>query len=254
MPALKLNVVFHGMFAFIFWRDRVEVLTPPEDDHVYKAGSWGRERRLREGGVYFLRGVTPGTRPTLDPSANLIVREVNRIERSPEAVFCSFELPLPAGITGLRRLQVDPARRLVGGTAAAAMPASLPLVQVFTYSFADAAVISFDPLPVWAPEPDPQGIVNLHVWAESDSVFTEAEHDHPLRGFERLMRIFPGLDLELLYSTGTPMDGSVSVPGMEVWEQATLRERSRLLFGGPKESGRGAELTNCLGLIVDNGE
>ena len=130
------------------------------------------------------------------------------------------------------------------------------MVQVLTFDFHDVAKLSFDPLPVWSPEPNALGVVNLHVWAESDSVFTEAERDHPIRGFHQLMRIFPGVDLQLLHSAGAPMDSSVAVPGMEVWEQATLRERSRLLFGAPKDpgDGRGAELTNCLSLIIDNEE
>jgi hypothetical protein len=251
MSAYKLNVVFHGMFAFLFRRDRVEVLTPPEDDHVYKAGSWGRERRLREGAVYTLSGVKPGTRPKLDPRTNLIVSGVNGIECTQDTVFCSFHLPLPLQVTGLRRLKVD--SKLLRGAAAPTLPETLPLVQVLTYAFDDAARLRFDPLPVWSPKPDGHGVANLHVWAESDSVFTEEERDHPIRGFERLMRIFPGVDLQLLYSAGAPMDSSVTVQGMEVWEQATLRERSRLLFGAPQEpgDGRGAELTNCLSLMVD---
>jgi len=254
--AQKLNVVFHGMFAFIFWNDHIEVLAPEEDDHMYRAGSWGRERRLREGGVYALDGVTPSKTPIrLDPTKNLVLSRLTNINRDPRILFCSFTFPLPESMTGLRHVKLEPARSLFGGAASKSVSiTTLPLIQVFTYQVGDFAKLRFNPLPLWTPTPGPQGIANLHVWGESDSVFTEDDRDHPMRGFEQLTSLFPDLDLQLLYSTGAPMDGSVQVPGMEVWEQATLRERSRLMFGGlmPLSGERGAEVTNCLNALIDN--
>jgi hypothetical protein len=252
----KLNLIFHGMFAFVIWRDHIEVLAPEEEDHVYKAGAWGRERRLRQGGVYTLQGANPGAkRPALNPKENLVLSNLTQIERDPETLFFSVILPFPESMTGLRRVKLDSTRRLFGGAASSTVSAtSLPLVQVMTYAIDDVTKLCFPPLPVWLPKPDGHSFLNLHIWAESDSFFTDAERDHPIRGFERLTRLFPGLDLQLLYSTGAPMDGSVQIPGMEVWEQATLRERSRLLFGVPQDpsTARGAEVTNCLTMHVDN--
>jgi hypothetical protein len=247
----KLNVIFHGMFAFVLWRDAVEVLAPEEEDHVYKAGSWGRERRLDNGQEYTLEGVRPGpAAPDLDPTENLIVSGLTHIVRDPNVLFCSFNLPLPQSINGLRRVTLQPDRPLFGGTVAREVsPRRIPLVQVLTYQVEDWKHVRLEPLPVWAPSPSVAGIANLHIWAESDSFFTEAERDHPMHGFQQMMRLFPDLDLTLLYSTGAPMEQSVEVRGVEVWEQATLRERSRLVYGaGP----RGAEVTNCLSIHVSN--
>jgi len=258
MPSQKLNVVFHGMFAFITWPDGIEVLAPNEEDHVYKAGAWGRERRLCEGCVYTLTGVVPhSNRPELNPSENLVVRNLRQINRDPEVLFCSMRLPFPESLEGLRRVQLHDDRPIFGGAAADQIVASsLPLVPVLTYAVDDLARVAFDPLPMWVAEPGANGIANLHVWAESDCFFTEDERDHPIRGFEQLIRLFPGLDLQLLYSTGAARDAEVPVPGMQDWEQATLRERSRLLYGIPQDpnGGRGAEVTNCLALNVDNSD
>ena len=244
------------MFAFVIWKDRIEVLAPQEEDHVYKAGAWGRERRLREGGVYRLQGVMPGTAPpALNANENLIVSRWTEIERDRELLFCALNLPLPESMTGLRRVKADSSRRLFGGAAAATLsPQTLPLIQVLTYGVEDSAKLRFDPIVPWVPAADAQGVVNLHIWAESECLFTEMERDHPMHGFECMMRLFPGRDLKLSYSPRAAMDGSVELPGMQVWEQATLRERSRLLFGVPEEigDGRGAEVTNCLALVVDN--
>jgi hypothetical protein len=256
-PAQRLNLVFHGMFAFVFWRDRLEVLAPQEDDHVYKAGAWGRERRLREGHTYALRGVQPGASPPpIDASGNLIVSRFTTIERDPDVLCCSIQLALPDSMSGLRRVKLHPTQRLFAGAAIGdATPTSVPLIQVLTFNVEDFSGVSLDPLTTWTPKPGRLGSVNLHIWAESDSFFTEEEKDHPIRGFEQLIRLFPGLDLQLLYSTGVPMDPAVDVPGLEVWEQATLRERSKLLFGVPEDPDeRGAEVTNCLSLIVDNSD
>jgi hypothetical protein len=256
--AKRLNVVFHGMFAYVIWPDHVEVMAPQEEDHVYKAGAWGRERRLKEGGAYTLEGVRPGTEKlAINPRENLVLSQLRTIDRSVDALFFSLRMPLPHCMTGLRRVRLDPQKQLFRGEAARDLSLTmLPLIQVLTYVVDDFSAVHLDPNHTWRPDPASAGTANLHIWAESDSVFTAQEKDHPIHGFQQLVRLFPGLELQLLYSTGAPPEQPIAVGGMQVWEQATLRERSQLMYGVPNTSGeddsRGAEITNCLSLIVQN--
>src|SRR5436305_14965226 len=53
----QLNIIFHGLFSYIIWSDHLEVLAPQVDEHVYKAGTWGQEMRLKESVMYRLTGV-----------------------------------------------------------------------------------------------------------------------------------------------------------------------------------------------------
>src|SRR5579871_6838679 len=119
-PGLQLNVVFHGLFAYIIGPNGVEVLAPQVDDHVYKAGTWGKEFPLKASVVYELQGVHGEVQPpSVDEQNNLVLKNISNIDRSPARLFCSFMLPLPTKIVGLRTVRSGAGRPIFVGSAAA---------------------------------------------------------------------------------------------------------------------------------------
>lgn len=250
---VQLNVVFHGLFSYIIWPDHVEVLVPMVDDHVYKAGTWGREFRLREGVVYHLDGVHAEARiPEIDMRNNLVLTKVSKIDRSPERIFCSFILPLPRQIIGLRLASSPPNHPTFQGKALnGTNPDSIPLVQAMIYSVESQPNLG-KKFP-WVPEDNGSGAINLHIWAEPEVDMPEGSH--PMQAFSRLMAIFPDVDLQLAFGASALPDKATHVRGLKPWEERSLVERSKLLFPPKPQKpaiSKGTEVSNCVGMIVVN--
>src|SRR6266853_804392 len=165
---LQLNVVVHGLVSYIIWPDHIEVLVPQVDEHVYKAGSWGKELRLKESSVYRLTGVYgASTPPQIDVRNNLVLRKISNIDRSQAKLFCSFNLPLPLEFKALRQARAN-GPIVTGRSLPADAPTSLPLVQTLIYRIEDLSNLSLSNNFLWKPEVTAMGTVNLHIWAEPD--------------------------------------------------------------------------------------
>lgn len=251
---LQLNVVFHGLFAYIINHDHIEVLAPQVDEHAYKAGTWGKEFRLKETAVYQLQGIhAEKNAPPLDVRNNLVLKNITTIDRSPAKLFCSFILPLPKQIVGLRMVQSAPQRPIFLGSAAAQLKTTaVPLIQTFIYQIDDVRRLRLNDSG-WQPEIINQQVVNLHIWAEPDVEMAELSTTHAVQGFSQLLALFPGVDLQLAFSTGAAPDTKTQVLSLNGWEERTLIERYQLLFPpAPKRKKKGAEIANCIGLVVMN--
>lgn len=252
---LQLNVVVHGLVSYIIWPDHIEVLVPQVDEHVYKAGSWGKELRLKESSVYRLTGVYgASTPPQIDVRNNLVLRKISNIDRSQAKLFCSFNLPLPLEFKALRQARAN-GPIVTGRSLPADAPTSLPLVQTLIYRIEDLSNLSLSNNFLWKPEVTAMGTVNLHIWAEPDvDMAAMSSLGHPTQAFSRLMALFPEVDLHLEFSAAAPTDKITNVRGLNGWEESSLIERQMLLF--PKneklKSGKGTEVSNCVGLIVLN--
>ena len=252
---LQLNVVFHGLVSYIVWPDHIEVLVPQVDEHVYKAGSWGKELRLKESFVYRLTGVYgASTPPQIDVRNNLVLRKISNIDRSQTKLFCSFNLPLPLEFKALRQARAN-GPIITGRSLSADAPTSVPLVQTLIYRIEDLSNLRLSNNFLWKPEVTAMGTVNLHIWAEPDvDMAAMASVGHPTQAFSRLMALFPEVDLHLEFNAAAPTDKITNIHGLNGWEENSLIERQMLLF--PKneklKSGKGTEVSNCVGLIVFN--
>ena len=252
----QLNLILHGMTAMVIWPDHVEVLFPEIDDHVYKAGSWGKELRLKQGVTYQLSGVESAPKPpAIDRKNNLVLEKVSRIDRSSGRIFCSLILPLPSQIVGLRRARNTRQRPLFSGRSTVNFAVdSVPLLYTLVYRFQDVNQLSLGNSLAWVPAPDADGTVNLHVWAEPDIDFGAASINHPPHAFDSLMALFPEIQLKLEFSPSVQPERQIAVRGVHVWEQYTFLERSKLLY--PVQPAvhehKGTEVSNCIAVIVDN--
>jgi hypothetical protein len=258
--SVQLNIVFHGLFSYVIWSDHVEVLAPQVDEHVYKAGTWGKELRLKESATYQLSGVHAETvPPKVDFRNNLVLENVSNIDRGPDKLFFSFNLPLPKEILGLRLAHPDAKRPAFSGTAISnGALEGLPLVQVLVYEVDNLDALSLGANFHWIPEIIGNNAVNLHVWAEPEiEMAGDGQSTHASQAFSHLMALFPGVDLHLVFSTAAPPDKNTAVRGLNGWEENALVERQQLLFPsqtGKQQRHRGTEVSNCIGVIILNGQ
>lgn len=251
----QLNVVFHGLFSYIIWPDHVEVLAPQVDEHVYKAGSWGKEFRLREGVVYRLEGVHAEARiPDIDVRNNLVLTKISNIDHSSAKLYCSLILPMPQQMIGLRRAYPPPKQPAFQGKALSGTnPDSIPLVQTLVYKVEGQPNLGKE-FP-WVSEDKGSGTINLHIWAEPEIDTTGMSPSHASQAFSHLMSLFPDLDLQLAFGASASPDKSTLVRGLKPWEERSLVERSQLLFPPKRRNlkiDRGTEVSNCVGMIVIN--
>lgn len=254
----QLNVVFHGMFAFVVFPDHIEAIAPDISDHVYKAGAWAHEMRLGQGVSYSLSGVSTDAPPVaLDPASQVVLSGVSKINTSSSTVFCVLNLPMPDKIVGLRRAKPAPGRPVFAGKAAGTIRAtSFPLLETFVYRISDMQKLGLGHAFEWQPEITSQGTVNLHIWAEPEvNMDPEEQAAHPSNAFNRLMALFPGIDLRIEFGVGTAPDATTNVRGLEPWEESTLLERSELIMppgSKTKTRSRGSEIDNCIAMFVND--
>lgn len=144
-------------------------------------------------------------------------------------------------------------RPIFAGSAAAQLATkAVPLIQTFVYQIDDVRKLRLSELP-WQPEIVNNQTVNLHIWAEPDVETEGFLKSHSSQAFSRLMALFPGVDLRLAFTAGAEPDTVTGVPGLNGWEERTLIERYRLLFPATNQSHKkGAEIANCIGLMVVN--
>jgi hypothetical protein len=139
----KLNVIFHGAFAFdqTTQPDHILALIPQIEYHVYRAGNWLAETELRGGAdskavEYVLVGVKPG-KAKFDAQTNLIVKP-HKSGKPKASPYATLIFPLPDKITSLLRAEIS--RDLFSHNQELELSSNcqhLATVQVFTYEFDD---------------------------------------------------------------------------------------------------------------------
>jgi hypothetical protein len=249
----RLNVLFHGLFAFVFWDHCVEVLAPIVDDHVYKAGTWMFERRLREGCNYRLLGATDcGAMPpsTPCPTKNPTLTHFESIDRSSGKLFCSFILPFPDCHYPMRGVDADQGKPFFCGTDSTGLSTTVTTVQGFGYSYDEISKLSLaDKAPwetlSWMPQVNGDGYVNLHVWAEPEFDLTK-ELNHIPMAFKNLTGLIQTLDLRTQNNKKIPYSNDAPpMDGVSAFELKGLFERL-------PPTTRVTDVFACMAMNVDN--
>jgi hypothetical protein len=224
-----LNVVFHGLFAFVVMSNLKYILAiaPTVSNHSYLAG--GKDlsslQPLTQGQNYTLNGVTPGAFSNgFDASQNSVFINIQKSDLTKS--YCQILLPFPDGVSQLR---VVPMQSACGDFYLKApklkqKPTSLPLIHAFSYTLAGSNKPTIDSLPGLTLDQTSLSY-NLHLRAEPP-----VEMANGPVGFASLNSLFPELQAQLnpcYDSYYAPPD--VSFPnGLSDVDECTLEE---LKFG-----------------------
>lgn len=112
---INVNLVFHGVYAFVLNHDDIDVLIPYFAPHQYLFGSWASDQRLPDleplpkafMKIEGLNGVA-GCRPKYDFDPKVNVTAHNLVEESPESEnkFAALKLPVyPTSVHHFRLYQ-----------------------------------------------------------------------------------------------------------------------------------------------------
>ena len=229
-------LVFHGTFLFVRRKDGIEVLLPVVKGHEYLAGTYFKEKPLDEKGVYGLTGVTaaPGF-PVFEVKDNLHFGG-QLISGYQAKLYCSWSLPHPKEIRGVRQLKVDPDYFTGSDAGEMKNQKEIALVHVFVYEFDDLNSLSVvntanggtTPLP-WQPASgESPGTVNLRVFAAPAEAMTMTDmSEHVTEAFKAMAGLIEGFELGFHYppdATPAPR-GPAVVPGLPESELLDLAER-----------------------------
>ncbi|MGA3042895.1 MAG: hypothetical protein ABSF54_19120 [Bryobacteraceae bacterium] len=185
----KLNIVWHGAFAFFLREGGVNVLTPKVGAHAHYAGTWeiGGLHQLRDGARFVLRGVKTSARVArFDPKYNIIV-DSPPVAGVDKLVQSTWILPRPTEIFTLQRITMQAANFTGTIPREVHIPHEFGAVQVLTFDL-DGSVPFVEGLPEWVPETGET--VNLHVFAEEVNEWTtKSVLQHPTDEFQNLIRL-----------------------------------------------------------------
>lgn len=257
----SLNVIFHGLWAFICWDTCIQALAPCYPLHGYAAGGLSSNRvPLGRSGGYWLQGVTGVTAAKsfpFDDKWSAVFQKQGTIDF--DFVYCSVLLPIPNRVRTpfcILKAATDP-DFYEPGSGPRTAPAALAFAHVLIYdSYQGAAAIS----PIGSVQPDPGHAApafNLHFFAseEAPSVGMCPNNckgdQHP---FDLLNCVFPNLNARLnpryLLTCGIYVPGQ-SPAGIEEGDvdHAMLRARSA-------KPGKLGEFSftpvNCHPIVIDN--
>jgi hypothetical protein len=250
-----LNVIFHGLFAFVYTDECIEVLIPKFQQQKVCAETPTVGYSLTQGNTYTLTGVSLARSAVRFPRDETAVLENFRvINRGANALFCSIYLPRPPRISTLRKVRTN-TNFFQGATAAKIVTKTLPLIHVLTYDFTDDASVRLEDFEVGGHGALSQRrTLNLHVFSETTSSAGPAAHHIPetFHTFRSLVRLFPGVDLALIHDDWISPEVTDLPLGIDADpDQRSLEERRR---------GGAAPLTNPANnpfpigysLVVDN--
>jgi hypothetical protein len=235
----------------VVWDHSVELLVPQMDDHIFMAGEWRQERRLKQSVTYMLEGVESADKMP----GNLqmpALRNYPIVDRSPGNLFCSIHLPFPAEIRGCRLFTIGKSLTFSGADKRQITETEFATIHVFRYAFKDYSSLSLGPELSWPVDSAPQQPfdVNLHLFAEPQTLeILNGMHDgisHVEEAFQDLVRLLPGMDLKISGQGIPEKAGLLTDIGLPTYQQITFAERS-----APCESIQG-ENANCIALHVDN--
>ena len=190
MATGHLNLIFHGSFAFVYMRECIEVLIP---DLITKPIAMGdptdpnQAHALDQRHTYCLEKVNRPLRELSIPEQGApVLSDFRVINRGTNALFCSLYLPFPEQWFTLRAV-CNKKRDLFGGHAAGQIVAeSVALVHALTYKHSEKEDLFLGDIEIDGPPKDHTR--NFHLFSEGLT---------PARAFERLTRLFPGMDLKL---------------------------------------------------------
>jgi hypothetical protein len=161
----KLNVVFHGLWAYEIRNDGIYAHTSKQQDHVVRAGKWVPEFELKEN-LLRAEGDQRFKPIRFDDTTNAIFK--GKELSDPAGIYCTVMLPPPLENFSLRPISFATTPYL-GRSAGLINSKKIAIVQVFTYEV-DGAVrltesdgnatqrnLSFDL---------PQPITNLYFYAQ----------------------------------------------------------------------------------------
>jgi hypothetical protein len=242
----KLNVVFHGLWAYEIRDNGIYAHTSKQQDHVVRAGKWVPEFDLKENMRYELKGIKKDSKPIrFDDTTNAIFK--GKKLSDPAGIYCTVMLPPPLENFSLRPISFATTPYL-GRSAGLINSKKIAIVQVFTYEV-DGAVeltesdgnatqrnLSFDL---------PQPITNLYFYAQPPGV---VQPGHFEEAFGKLAGLF-GLDLIPVVSMPPgPLNPGVS--GLNWLDLVGLNERAErdsILAPAGGLSG-----SSCDPFVVDN--
>jgi hypothetical protein len=263
-----LNVVFHGMWAFVPRPYGVEVVAPKVLGHTYRAGTWCAEQDLSFGECYYLEGVRPNESNVEVSGSSNIILPGPLADDYQSGIFCTWVLPRPWAFHSVRRMPIGPqwfrgpeqSRRYVDYLR------ELALVQVLCYPFDEPNSISIRQLSrcgaelPWDKLFDKETrTVNLHVFAEEPMGLPGKWMNllHPTLAFSQAAKL---VDLDLGFQYPATWEGPAELPdsgvaGVPSSQVSSLPERGIVVSSSPVgQLGPGYGPVhgdaNCSGMIV----
>lgn len=222
----NLNVVLQGTFGYVLRDDYMEVYSPDQHDHAYKAGSRtspvnlvGGDWKLELGGIR--RSKRPSGWPTSGDNPVIDQRPADIEWWDPlDTRFLSLRLPYPASKDDIFPLAPfdwtkPDARSVFTGAASVLLNGTLktfPTAYAFRYNNVDPKDIELvhatrgisHAFPDLTPSPGESGGINLHVFATHTATMRgkPADTSHYRRAFAAMVNMYPYLDLFLNIPAG----------------------------------------------------
>ena len=206
-----LNVIFHGMFAFVPDKTGITAVVPEfNEEHVYFAGAWRRESPLVRGRKHQLHMTGAKAMPPLSGDEHVLIH-CEKTKPNLGRSYCTLRLPFPHRIVGLQHAPAG-SFRFTGQQKSACE--RVPTLEAFVFDgdFADA---SLTPENLWRPG------ANLHVFADPSGAAGPPS-------FARLRQCLlpePDVDVTLVEADyDLPLTGEME--GIRAEETADLRGRT----------------------------
>jgi hypothetical protein len=283
MSDKHINLVFHGVFAFVLTKDGIEVLCPSFAPHEYRFGCWGHLRPLGKGhcrltGLDGVNGVTPV--PDFNRNYSPTVGGFDQV--NPENLFCAMKLSeYPLAVYHFR-LYENPTKGSpfpfcgVHGSKLNLSTLAGPIALSYTTDSFDSVELQYSNMSVdfdAIPEPNPnKDVMNLHFFAEgehdlppmTDADFKYQVGIHYQEAWSRLTSLLFSLDVRLkqiapFVEGGTPTppaDTNVrGLPGSQLLDLDEIYQLSLLKNPTPQQvQGVFGGHTDCdkAHLVIDN--
>jgi hypothetical protein len=250
----RLNVIFHGPFIFLYYKDKdvVEVVTVSNEEHVVGAGNWLDERVVSNCGVYYLMGVHAQKVVAKEPKSDChaVIKGSDVTLDLGSAPTYRFVLPKPSYTEALAPFRADRKRMFAGADVdKVSQCTSLGTAHVLSYELGPDDAPQLDGVQ-WLPTArhDSPLTVNLHIYTEAPF---RLDPDHPVRDFGKQMKLFPGLSLGL----ARPLPKFDFVDPDDRKDLGLLREEQGGLRGLPPKNhldSRPPVLCDAASLVVTN--
>jgi hypothetical protein len=226
-----LNLIVHGLCAFVEQDHHIDVIFPHMHEHTYAAGTWRQEYMLDPGEIYRLLGVTHAAKLPDECGECVISQRNSGISAiDPNGIgFCTLRVPLPKAMNPVRSMnKIEEASIdfFVGEAVDQNKlhPTKVPIIYGLQYEIQNRLELALSDF--WTPNESElkQNFINLHVWAEPAC---NVESDHVSEGFRDLVGMLPGLDLAIhpKWDVDLPSEIEPFPPGVDDKEKAVLRER-----------------------------
>jgi hypothetical protein len=208
---MRVNVILHGVFGYVFRQNNFQVYTPAVCGHIYRAGGkdYKKATSLRRLIEYTLTGVAGDAsgRPKTDPLHHPVLpiqadAQIDCFDKR----FCSFRLPYPREIKGVQ--QFVPVDAYVLGKVYAGRDATplnsledCPSCLILVYERDNTALKLLPddgsvPIDLGYIDPNPGGeSVNVHIWCTTDpedmAMAGMTPEGHIRKAFAALLDMFP---------------------------------------------------------------